>query len=121
MATEDGFDGIEEQQKKQKQVKICPHCGLEGHVRKTSKFCKQNPKNLSTTQSTHEPAPDAQASIDLPTETLGMDPAEDIDAHDALPFDVDLPGMDLDAKDEFHDCGTWSDDEDGILMVAAPL
>ena len=33
MNTEDGFDGLEEQPtKKAKQVKVCPHCGLQGHV-----------------------------------------------------------------------------------------
>ena len=38
--------------------------------------------------------------------TDGLDPADDIHAHDALPFDMDLPGMDVDADDEFHNSGT---------------
>ena len=55
---------------------------------------------------------------------FGLDPAEDVDAHDALPFDTDLPdlpGIDCDDKDEFHDCGTWSEDEDEIQIANGQL
>ena len=123
MANDEGFDGIEtQQQKTPKQVKICPHCGLQGHVQKTSKYCKLNPQNvLSTTELTNPPAPDTQESGLIGAEVLGLDPAEDIDAHDAIPFDVDLPGIDFAADDEFHDCGTWSEDEEGMTMVSGRL
>ena len=80
-----------------------------------------NPKNATTTQPTPPWAPDYQESAPATIDTIGLNPADDVDAHDALPFDFDLPGMDCDAEDEFHDCGPWSEDEEGIVMETAPL
>ena len=135
MAGESGFDGIEQPKKKaqDKKDKICPHCGLHGHVLKRSKFCLMSPKNLTSITNTNT-APDELPSADPEAMPIGLDPADDIDAHDALPFDpaddidahdalpfgTELPGIDC-KNDEFHDCGTWSDDEDGVLVVNAQL
>ena len=40
----------------------------------------------------------------------------DVEAMDSLPFDDDCPEIDLEQA-EFHECGTWSEDEDGNIVT----
>lgn len=123
MAIEGGFDGIEEERSSKAKKRVCPYCGLAGHVTTRSKKCKKNPANVATNTApvAAVAAPIITESAPIHQEMVGLDPSDDIDAFDALPFDTDLPGMDCEEKDEFHDCGTWSEDEDGVFITNACL
>ena len=123
MAIEGGFDGIEDNKSPKSKKRICPFCGEAGHVTTRSKKCKKHPANL-VTNTAPVPAvtvPITTESTQIQQDNVGLDPADDIDAYDALPFDTELPGMECEEQDEFHDCGTWSEDEDGILATSAIL
>ena len=129
MAIEGGFDGIEQETSSKPsstaKKRVCPFCGLAGHVTTRSKKCKKHPANVATSTA---PVPAAAPASPIITKSapiqqkmVGLDPSDDIDAHDALPFDTELPGMDCEAEDEFHDCGTWSKDVDSFFITNACL
>jgi hypothetical protein len=117
-----GFDAMGNGSGKPKaSTRLCPHCGLKGHVTTRSKQCLKNPKNPNYGQQTNSPQQIQSASQDaIITE---MQPSDDVDAHDAMPFDAEsLLGVDInEERDKFHDCGTWSEDEEGIIHVTAPI
>ena len=123
IANEGGFDGIEEDTWSKKKKRLCPFCGLARHVTTWSKKCKLHPSNVATNTAPVPPAaePPITESAPMQQEMVGLDPSDDIDAYDSMPFDTDLPGMDCEEQDEFHDCGTWSEDEDDIRITNACL
>jgi hypothetical protein len=119
-----GFDGIEEDNRKRPArktttTKNCPHCGLKGHVTTKSKYCLKSPKNVNQTPTKSMNIVETTIESASNTEP-DVEPSDDIDAYDSVPFDAELPSMNVE-QDEFHDCGTWSEDEDGIIHETAPL
>ena len=116
---------------------VCPLCGGKKHKTAKSKLCKfykgkqtnsdnAKPGNaepiVSSTDSTN--AMEAVITTDevvLPsaTEQLAEMAANDVDNMDCFPFDDEIPNDNL--EDEFQDCGTWSEDEDGHIVQAGLL
>ena len=45
--------------------------------------------------------------------------ADDTDNMDSMPFDDDIPGDNFEV--EFHECGTWSEDEEGNILPVGIL
>ena len=86
----------------------------KGHKTTKSSKCLKNPKNKEANLNL---LPDAAASsLPLGEEILQQQEAEivmeDVDQMDQMPFVDELENADYE-QDEFHDCGTWSEDEDG--------
>jgi hypothetical protein len=65
-----------------------------------------------------------QTTADAPTSntTNGMEnnDADDVDDYVAMPFTDDIP-MPEQQDELFYDTGTWSEGEDGVIHVTAPL
>ena len=120
----DSNDVYRSHKNRQKPIRVTTRpIAARERTRNRSKKCKKHPANL-VTNTAPVPAvtvPIATESTQIQQDNVGLDPADDIDAYDALPFDTELPGMECEEQDEFHDCGTWSEDEDGILATSAIL
>lgn len=82
---------------------ICPHCGKQGHSRRSSKACDKHVPPKKKRQNKNDTA-DAQGD--------GLDATEAQDL-EQLPLDDD-------SYAEFHDAGTWSssDDDDDSVQLA---
>lgn len=117
-----GFDGIEEtkpnNRKRKKYVASkCPLCGLKWHKTNKSKKCLFNPshKDFDLARKPLNESEDQPAVTTTQQDTTEL-AADEADAMDSLPFDLDLPGVDIE-KDEFHDAGTWTDDDEGNITT----
>jgi hypothetical protein len=108
-----GFDGFDERKPAARTQKVCPHCGLKGHVTTRSKKClkhKDNTNNIEAEQT----QPTTTTSTNFAT---AVNPADDVNAYDSMPFDTDIPDLPgNNVEDEFHDCGTWSEDDEGMII-----
>lgn len=110
----------------------CPYCGSKGHVTKRSKNCKApldgpirfhketglpmipSEKSAEPILAANQPGEDddeEEAPVPL------QDDADDVEQYDSMPFDAIPPQEDDDEEDLFVDCGTWSEDEDGDVVV----
>ena len=115
--------------KKKRGPVFCPLCGKKGHKTKKSKHCTFNPINPECDPALMTPANSATAALTVPPPrepALQLDPMEAIDADDADAMDT-IPFTDNDdsASDksdcetmEFHDAGTWSEDDEGDVVRA---
>ena len=98
---------------KEKCDKVCPFCGKEGHVRRSSKHCDNHvyPKNRRPRPTSEQ----ATANNDDNQETLAGDAlgsaaADDVDALDAMPLDDSSGSKDFfDARDAITDSSSDSD------------
>jgi hypothetical protein len=100
----------EKQPAKKKAAKVCPLCGKKGHLTAQSKHCLFNLK--------HPEYKGDQQPVPIPTEsTTNNNDADDVDAMDSLPLDLELLNQNFDEQDDFHDCGTWSEDSNGNGMT----
>jgi hypothetical protein len=108
--------GFENTKKPAKGPIVCPHCGHKGHKTTRSKKCLANPSNPNYNPNL---VPDAIRSAasnkDAVNEVEELERA-DVDQMDSLPFMDDIPGVDFE-RDEFHDCGTWSEDDTGNVTT----
>jgi hypothetical protein len=113
---EGGFDGDDDNKGKKKSRKdlVCPFCGLKGHTTKRSKNCLLNEKNPNYVGDKKMPA--VTTSDPATEEEEERMAADDIDDMDAMPLDNDnAPEHFVFEEDEFHDTGTWSEDDDGNI------
>jgi hypothetical protein len=88
-------------------AKLCPFCNLKGHTTKRSKKCLFNPQKPNFVQQSKPPPEAPQSNND---DILNA--ADDVEDMDSTPFQDELPGLPFDQNDDFHDCGTWSEDDD---------
>jgi hypothetical protein len=114
--------------KKTKQSKsytnsICPLCGKKGHLTKKSKNCLFNPTNPdfdATRQQTMVTASLLTTDPINSANEIHNNDAEDVDDYDQMLFTDDIPMPEQQDK-LFYDTGTWSEGEDGVIHVTAPL
>ena len=114
---EGGFYGDRKQKAKSSSNAVCPHCGVKGHKTTRSKKCLANPQHKDYNPNL---VPDSLASNALPQamtveEQEAIATQDDVDQMDQLPFVDNLPDIEYE-NDEFHDCGTWSDDDNRKLL-----
>jgi len=106
-------------------VSVCPHpfCGKRGHKTTWSKHCLTNPDRLKrdgleaaclAAVAAIDEADDVEAEApnniaSNVTGTADKDAADDLDAYKSQPFEEF-------EDDLFYQTGTWSEDEDGMLV-----
>jgi hypothetical protein len=116
------FDQEDEANPPKKKAKkgpvFCPLCKKKGHKTKNSKHCLFNPNNPKFKVNRVPVKEQDDPETNTAAAPMPFDPIEEIDANDAdnmdtLPFDYESSSnKSYGNLDDFHDAGTWSEDED---------
>lgn len=104
-------------------TRLCPHpfCGKKGHSTTRSEHCLANPKRLEEeglTDACAAAVAAANVSVQRPANQTDNQDAEDVDAHDAMPFNASLPDSEISDYNLHENADTWSEDEDGNVIRA---